>query len=289
MPSICTSIIIPTRGRPVVLEETLRSISEQTVLPDQVIVSATAPTDLPLMSPSNLNLEVVLGPAGACIQRNAALPRLLTGASLVFLFDDDLELASDYVEQMVATFQCHSELGLLGGNLLANGGISRLEAKELLTSHRGTSMTDLRPARALYGCNMCVRADILRRVSFDEKLKLVGWLEDFDWSVRAGEFGAIMSSNAARAVHLRVPSGRTSEYQFGYAQVINPYYLYRKGTIPQFGEVMKRHWIRLLVSNFTKLITPGQTVARWQRLLGNIRAFRDILRGRSDPAQVELI
>lgn len=244
---------------------------------------------MPSISPSNLNLEVILGPAGACVQRNAALPRLLTGASLVFLFDDDLELASDYVEQMVATFQCHPELGLLGGNLLANGGISRLEAKELLTSHRGAGLTDLRPARALYGCNMCVRADIFRRVSFDEKLKLVGWLEDFDWSVRAGEFGAIMSSNTAQAVHLRVPSGRTSEYQFGYAQVINPYYLYRKGTIPQFREVIKRHWIRLLASNFRGLVTSGQTAARSRRLFGNIRAFSDILRGRSDPAQVELI
>jgi GT2 family glycosyltransferase len=241
------------------------------------------------MRPSNLNLEFVLGPAGACIQRNTALSRLLTSVSLVFLLDDDLELASDYVEQMVDTFQHHSELGLLGGNLLANGGISRLEAKELLKLPRVAGLNHLRPARALYGCNMCVRADILRRVSFDEKLKLVGWLEDFDWSVRAGQFGTIMCSDAARVVHLRVMNGRTSEYQFGYAQVINPYYLYRKGTIPQFDEVMRRHWIRLLASNFLRLITPGQTVARCKRLLGNIRAFWDILRGRSDPAQVELI
>ena len=289
MPSIYTSIIIPTRGRPAILEETLRSISEQTVVPNQVIISATTPADLPSMRPSNLNLEFVLGPAGACIQRNAALPRLLTSVSLVFLLDDDLELASDYVEQMIAIFQCHSEIGLLGGNLLANGDISRLDAKELLKFPRGTVSNTLSPARALYGCNMCVRADILRRVSFDEKLRLVSWLEDFDWSVRAGQFGTIMSSDAARAVHLRVPNSRASEYQFGYAQVINPYYLYRKGTIPQFGEVMRSHWIRLLTSNFIRLITPGQTATRWRRLLGNIRAFRDILRGRSDPTQIEFI
>lgn len=283
------AIVIPTKGRADILAETLESIAGQTLAPDQVIVSATCAADLRATQPAIGNLEAIFGPAGLTLQRNVARSRLRPDVQLVFLLDDDLELAEDYLEQMADVFQTHPEVALLGGNLLANGEITRGEAKRLLACTPVQSPVNLEPARALYGCNMVVRADIFRRVPFDENLRLAGWLEDFDWSIRVGELGAIMICNAARAVHLKVDVNRTSGYRFGYAQVINPYYLYRKGTIPNFGEVIERHWIRLLTSNIAGLIRRDRQIDRFGRLRGNLRAFGDIAMGHPDPTRIELL
>ncbi|MDR3714094.1 MAG: hypothetical protein P4L51_14840, partial [Puia sp.] len=94
---------------------------------------------------------------------------------------------------------------------------------------------------------------------------------------------------AARAVHLKVNVSRSSGYRFGYAQVVNPYYLYRKGTIPRFGEVFARHWMRLLASNIAGLIRKDRQIDRFGRLRGNLRAFADIAMGHPDPTRIELL
>jgi GT2 family glycosyltransferase len=187
---------------------------------------------------------------------------------------------------MVEAFRVRPGLGLLGGNVVAEG-VTRAEAIRTLADGSSQGAEEVRPARALYGCSMCVRTDILRRVDFDENLRLVGWLEDFDWSVRAGRYGAIMCTTAARLVHLKTAQGRVSGYRFGYAQVVNPFYLYRKGTIPAFREVFERHWLRLIASNCAGIVRRDKGVDRWGRLRGNLRAFRDLCCGHADPARIE--
>jgi GT2 family glycosyltransferase len=282
-------VVIPTKGRPRILEDTLASIAGQTLLPEQVIVSACCTDDIPNTQPFPLNIETILGPVGSCAQRNVARSRIRADAQLVLLLDDDVELAPDYVERMVAALQTHVGIGLLGGNVVGEH-VTRSEAKRMLAQpHAVNNGTVPQPARALYGCNMCVRAHIFRIVDFDENLRLVGWLEDFDWSVRAGRHGAIMYYPAARLAHLKVNTDRTSGRRFGYAQIINPYYLHRKGTIPEFREVLDRHWFRCLASNFAGLIRGDSKIDRRGRLQGNAHAFSDILLGRPDPRRIELL
>jgi hypothetical protein len=198
-----------------------------------------------------------------------------------------MELAEDYLEQMVKVFASHSEIGLLGGSLLANGGITKDDAIAMLKSAPGEQALSLLSVKGLYGCNIGVRADIFRAVDFDENLRMVGWLEDFDWCVRASKHGAVMTCNTARAVHLRANVARTPGYLFGFAQVMNPYYLYRKSVIPTFGEVFGRHWIQVIGSNLSGLARGDSEVDRFGRLRGNLRAFLDIAFGRSDPARIE--
>ena len=289
MTGLPIAVVIPTKGRPRILEDTLASLATQTLLPERVIVSACCSDDLPNTRPLTLNIETVLGPAGSCAQRNAARSRLRADAQLVFLLDDDIELAPDYLEQMTAALQAHPGIGLQEGNVVAEH-VTRSEAKRILAQpHAENDGAVPQPARALYGCNMCVRAHIFRMVDFDENLRLVGWLEDFDWSVRAGRHGAIMYYQAARLAHLKVNSGRTSGRRFGYAQIINPYYLHRKGTIPHFREVFERHWSRCLASNIAGLMRGDTKIDRCGRLQGNARAFCDILLGRPDPRRIEFL
>jgi len=282
------AIVIPTRARPHVLAETLESLARQTLVPDQVIISATGPSDLPSRTTNLQNIETVFGPAGLCSQRNVARWYLRKGVELIFLLDDDLELAQDYLERMVNIFMSRPELGLLGGNMIAEG-VSRAEAIQVLADVQPYDSSTIQVVRALYGCNMCVRTEILLAVEFDENLRLVGWLEDFDWSIRAGRYGAIMCTSSARVVHLKVASGRIAGYRFGYAQVINPLYLYRKGTIPSFHEVLDRHWLRLIAGNLVGLISRDKKIDRRGRLRGNLRAFCDICCGRVDPRRIELL
>lgn len=289
MQAISIAVVIPTKGRAQVLAGTLESIARQTLAPDQVIVSATCVADVPATRPAIRNLQAIFGLAGLTLQRNAARSRLHSDVKLVFLLDDDLELAEDYLEQMADVFQTHPEVALAGGTLLANGDITRVDAERLLARTPVQCPANLEPARALYGCNMVVRAEIFRAVPFDENLRLVGWLEDFDWSVRVGKHGAVITCTAARAVHLKVNVSRSSGYRFGYAQVVNPYYLYRKGTIPRFGEVFARHWIRLLASNIAGLVSRDREVDRFGRLRGNLHGFADLCCGYSDPSRIELL
>lgn len=288
-PNSSISVVIATKGRPHVLAETLSSLARQTLLPGQVILSSARADDLPAELPPSLHIESVFGPAGLPVQRNAARSLLRQEAEIVFLFDDDIELAADYLEQVVQAFDTHPEIGLLGGELLADGDVTRSEARSLLALTPVQRPSALFPIGALYGCNMCVRAGILRAVDFDENLRFYGWLEDADWSGRASKYGAIMSCPAARAVHLRANVGRISGYKFGYAQVMNPYYLHKKGALPEFNEVLARHWLRSFLANLWGCVRGDRDSDSWGRLCGNMRAYNDVYHGRSDPKGIEFI
>ena len=282
------AVVLSTCQRSEVLAGTLASLARQTLKPDQVIISATSPSDLPALPSTMPEIQTVFGSVGLCFQRNRARTYLHEGVQLVFFLDDDVELARDYLEQMIRVFHKHPEVGLLGGNVIAEG-VTRTEAIQILAVVQPQNCDALHPVRSLYGCNMCVRTDIFLSVDFDENLRLMCWLEDFDWSVRAGMYGTTMYNSAALTVHLKVASGRVSGYRFGYAQVLNPFYLYRKGIITTIWEVLERHWIRLLISNLSRFILRDKKIDRIGRLRGNLRAFIDIACGRIDPRRVELL
>lgn len=286
---LSTAVIIPTKERPEVLAQTLVSLQRQTALPDQLIVSATSQEDLDNISPGIPNLEVLIGPAGSCVQRNAARSRLREDVQIVFLLDDDVELAPDYLERVLDVFRKDPGIALVGGNVIAEGEMSRDEARRILAQRQTNAEHAFQPAKSLYGCNMAVRTDVLKAVDFDENLSLLGWLEDFDWSVRAGKHGKCGICKMAGLVHLKVNVGRTSGYKFGYAQVMNPYYLQRKGSIPEWRQVLLRHWLPLVGSNLLGAMVGDAQVDRRGRLRGNLQAFYQILRGNADPRRIEVL
>ena len=48
--------------------------------------------------------------------------------------------------------------------------------------------------------------------------------------------GLVGFYSAACFVHLKVASGRVNGRQFGYSQIVNPFYLHGKGSVPEPGE-----------------------------------------------------
>jgi hypothetical protein len=131
---------------------------------------------------------------------------------------------------------------------------------------------------------MAFRANVFGTLQFDERLPLYGWLEDYDFSSQVRRRGPIVSSSILGGVHLGVKSGRTSGVKFGVSQVVNPCYLYFKGTMP--GLDAARLLMRPLLKNIMKVFYPEPYIDRRGRLWGNLLGIASVLSGRVDPGMI---
>jgi len=98
---ITISTVIPTCDRRESLHRILRSLAQQSVLPDEVIVvdgSTGREEHDPAESFPRLNIIYVRTGAAVCVQRNIGIRR--SAGSHIFLCDDDLELPKDYVARI---------------------------------------------------------------------------------------------------------------------------------------------------------------------------------------------
>jgi hypothetical protein len=80
-------------------------------------------------------------------------------------------------------------------------------------------------------------------------------------------------------------SGRISGTRFGFSQVMNPYYLFRKREL-SFGTLLGFFWMRSLLSNVFNGARRGMLYDYRGRLKGNLLAFMSIARGRVEPERI---
>jgi GT2 family glycosyltransferase len=145
---------------------------------------------------------------------------------------------------------------------------------------------EVTPASGLYGCSMNVRREILQLEQFDERLRRYGWLEDADFGVRVRRRGAVGSTSSCRLYHLRSPQGRISGRAFGFAQIMNPFYLARKGTLP-WQQAWVSHGAKVFASNLRGSILGNGNIDHRGRLAGNLLAFRKLATGRFVPEEID--
>jgi GT2 family glycosyltransferase len=294
-------VVIATAGRPDQLRACLEGIGGQSRPPDKVLVSTVQPGDLPAGGRDWLDglpfeTHVLFGPKGLTRQRNRALAevRRLDGATsaddIVVFFDDDFVPRADWLQSAEDEFAARRECVGLTGVLLADGangpGYARAEAEAILSSGRGRLRRGderARPgrARALYGCNMAMRASALAEVRFDEALPLYGWLEDEDMSGQLRKLGQLVRAASLVGVHLGAKAGRVPGAAYGYSQIANPVHLVRKRTCPASHAALLMS--RNLAANILKSPWPEPYVDRLSRLKGNWLALRDLARGRLSP------
>jgi len=295
--------VIPSVGRKEVLHETLLSLARQSLPPRRVIVSVPGFEHVEESSRALPFVECVLSPRGMTAQRNTGVRHLPAETELVAFFDDDVELAHDFLAAVSRAFQQNPGVVLLGANVVADGatrsgGLKRDEALRLFRDDdfaqqqqqkNAPAISPVAPMRAAYGCGMIVRRGVLDHVKFDEKLPLYSWLEDVDFSVRCAAFGQLARCDSARLVHLAVSRGRTSGQRFGFSQIMNPFYLWRKGTLDSFTRVVSSFWLKALAANFAGAFLPNKNrgaIDRRGRLLGNLLALGFIALGRNDPEHI---
>lgn len=287
---------IATVGRPDSLAETLRELARQTRPPDRIVVAHVAAADVAGVAASAdvaSGATFLLSPPGLARQRNAILDADAVADCDVLLFlDDDFLPAPSYIAATLAMFRDDPGVVMTTGRVLADGargpGIGAAAARAILAE--AGRMPPPGPAVAPtfngYGCNMALRLDVMRRhaLRFDERLPLYGWYEDIDLSRRLGRHGRVVALAGAAGVHLGVKRGRTSGRRLGYSQVVNPLYLWRKGSYP-FDRAVRSVGRHVLV-NGVRALRPEPWVDRRGRLAGNALAVLDLLRGRAAPERI---
>jgi GT2 family glycosyltransferase len=279
-------IIVATKGRPQAVTELLRFLEEQTLAPSLVLVSATCAEDIEATHESPLTLRYMFGEAGSSCQRNRALDRLGDSVDLVVFFDDDFAPSSTWLENCAEFFRTRPDVVGISGDLVRDGvkadEITWDEAQHLLRNNPLHAPVEaVSDSSDLYGCNMAFRWTAVRELRFDERLVLYGWMEDKDYSRLAAKSGRLVIDNNLIGVHRGIRSGRVSGRRYGYSQVVNPWYLHRKGTMTA-GEAWS-NILKALVVNGFKAIWPEKHIDRLGRFRGNLIGASMLLRGTCSP------
>jgi glycosyltransferase involved in cell wall biosynthesis len=287
-----TAVIIATKGRPQEVSNLIGALARQTVLPDKIIVSACDHSDTAQMA-ADKNLEVVFGSPGSSVQRNRGLSLVRGRYDIVVFFDDDFIPSRYWIEHIQAVFARHSDVTAATGTVLidgvTSGGISWSDGQLIVDKADRSKKTNpdkygLKRGRSPYGCNMAFRACSVEGLAFDERLALYGWLEDRDFSARASQRADMIATHLLWGVHLGTIRARTSGLRFGYSQVVNPWYLMKKGSMT-YAEALT-YISRGLLRNALGTIFPNSTVDRRGRFKGNLIGLKDIVIGQWAPEKV---
>lgn len=281
------AVVVCTLNHTHELTKMLDDLAHQTYAAETVIISTPYPDRLRLSNP--LTVSVVSAPLGLTKQRNAALDVLDSGIDAVAFLDDHMVLADDYIERAVEFLRARPEVVLFSGNVLADGvrqgGLSRQSAERAISASMAEDWW--RPAKRVYGCTMIVRRAIAQAVRFDERLTGYGWLEDRDFGFRCAQRGEVGYYGGCRVVHLGQQSGAASGLRFGFAQVVNPLYLWRKGSMPL--RVLVFNLCRSSVRNVVAFLARDTRQGRNRRLRGNWIGLRSVLAGGITPEKVESV
>ena len=227
-----TSVIIPTVARPDMTLRLLSLLAQQTTPPDEIIIAEQGGNawdlkDIPPTlrdSVTILPLEVKSLAYARCVAAEDA-----HGDILIF-FDDDILLRPDYITCAIdylsqnpsclavgglyldQTVTTRSPLTLTIGRMLwiySKGQANRILLSGWGDYVRGEHARHPTNAQWLFGCNIAVRADALRRVPFESSMRAWSFLEDLFWGAEMTRtFGPCMTILPALSV-VHAPSEST--------------------------------------------------------------------------------
>jgi GT2 family glycosyltransferase len=293
VPAKSTAIIISTRGRPDIVNALVRQIAEQSKPPEHIFVIASKPEDISGLNQNQDHLTVQIGRTGSSLQRNDGLALAGSRFSYIVFFDDDFVPSRFWLERMSDVFESRPDIAGLTGTLLADGTTT---AGVQLDDARGmVRQRDSNPANSgivheelaygsNMGCNMAFRYSALRNIKFDERLPLYAWLEDHDFRGQIERHGRVVRADALWGVHLGHKHGRLRGVMLGYSQIANALYLAKKGTVPKpyLAKLVSKN----VLINAVRSFRPEPFVDRRGRLLGNMIALADLVRGRIAPERI---
>jgi glycosyltransferase involved in cell wall biosynthesis len=287
------SILIASKGRAAVLADTLKSIKRQTRQPDEIILAVTAADDLPNDLSADASVRVLFTEPGCTQQRNAAIRATNPRCDAVTIFDDDVELATDYLAQAEEFWKRHPAVVMFDGHFLHPGPCERADAQRLLAEYTTREDRFVQTGSA-WGCNQNFRRWVLDKELYDEELDGYAWLNEYDLCERIAPLGIGGRYYGCCFVHLETRTGRFPDRQLGYAQLMNARYFYHKGTIVRSGwDLVVNHFLKIPAINLYWLLRADQRarrrVNRWERLIGNFLALIAMLRGVRDPKTVRTI
>ncbi|MBH49035.1 MAG: hypothetical protein CME71_12780 [Halobacteriovorax sp.] len=289
------ALIICTKDRPVDLTSLLKSIAEQTLLPDSIIIidgSDNAPPVKEVCDQFHSSLPITyktLRPPGLTRQRNLGISLLSSETTWVGFLDDDLVLEPVAIQEMktfLETKPQYKGVGLVINNQ-DNKKPSFLRNLFFLDKMPGGQVTasglpaSIRPVQTsmdvewIYGGATFWHTEILKKYKFDEWFSGVGYLEDVDFSYHVSRSYPLAINGKARCWHYHHPAKKENMIKYGTWQIVSWWYFISK----------YQRFNRLLVLWSMSAVTLANLVAglrnkktyRERMFLGNIIGFWKIV------------
>ena len=132
-------LVIASHGRPDILQRVLMNLVSQPRLPDDIVVSAVDPADIPEISPSIFNVRKIFGDAGLTSQRNRGMSCLIDTTDVIVFTDDDFVVGNDYFLNLERIFERDRSVVGVNGEVIADGanspGLTFEEGLHLVEQH----------------------------------------------------------------------------------------------------------------------------------------------------------
>lgn len=256
MPSVQragSAFVIATRNRPDDLFRTVKSLVGQTVLPAELCI-----VDSSDEAPAREQIEALCAeagialdyhhpaPRGLTVQRNIGIDR--TAGDPVFFIDDDVWLAPDCHEQVLAEYERWgdelggvratpvrparpSRLTIAYRKLFGIGGWWPENSGRVRAGFYAEGISEAAGARKVEYFNgwfMSYRRKVFEHERFDEALAGYAYKEDIDFSYRVSRRFVLVQTPKARCDHLKSPSARMNSHQLQRMNLANQFYLHRK-------------------------------------------------------------
>lgn len=290
------AFVVPTRNRPDDLRRMLTSVTNQSCLPDELIVvdggDETVESVVDEFSALNIKYLRVYPPSLAK-QRNAGMAQIGTSITLAGYLDDDLVLEPGAMEGMLAFWETTaSEVGGARFNILNEALPKGVFLKTLFlidSPSRGEVLrsgyqTSIGPVdenkfvRWLSGGVTIWRRSVISQFSYDEWFEGTGFLEDLEYSYRVGKEYKLVVVADASVQHLAYPVRKDKNYLLGKWQSINRMYVVKKN---EEMSALLCYWAlvgQMLINAGHGVV--GRDFSRLQRAWGNIVGLSKVATGK---------
>jgi GT2 family glycosyltransferase len=310
-PGLC--VVVCTLSRPASVRRFLRSLREQDLAADELIVVDASENELTEAvlhdllrdwpnCPRVIYARVTGEGVGLTRQRNLAAQ--LASRCLIAYFDDDIILMPGCLRAMERVHQMHGQDVVGVGAIMENeqgpprwlwrmrralGIVKSLEPGRYHRSGMSTPWRFLECSSALHdgdwlpGGAMMWRTETVRGVRFRESFRGYAQGEDLDFSLRVRPMGRLVVTGAACAVHEHVQQSRPGWFTLGYMALHNRYVIHRDG-LPnrKISDVLlfAYAWALDTILLARHLAVPGRWRQTFQQVAGRIAAAIDLVVGR---------
>lgn len=301
------SVVTPTLNRAPEVADLLQNLSQQTLLPFELILVDGAPSDITLteetvsaqLSSLLYKCHYIRHGGGTAIQRNVGID-IAQGEFIAFI-DDDIRLEADFFEQIMAVFK-HDKDCKVGGvaGYITNQYVDPSTTSRWRWYKRLGLFTTYEPGRYDYksgypinrymqpphegvrqidfmGTNCAVwrKQVFIGGLRFDHFFVGYGVLEDAHFALRARRTWEILECGRARCVHLRSPSGRSTHRNVARKTATNYRYVFLDIVENRTWRHELRFWrVQLfdLVRVFAYAVTHRKK-DNWQSALGKLEGI----------------
>lgn len=256
-PSI--SIVTPTFRRAEEVKGLLENISQQSLLPHELILVDGAPAGedetkeliLKVIDNFPFKIKYIRHGGGTAIQRNVGIDN--AQADFIALIDDDVRLENDFLKNILEVFDKDVERKIGGAvGYRTNKHFKTEDSERWRWYKRLGLLTVFEPGRYDFNCGypinnnmqqpfsgtrtvdfMTTACAVWRHEVFDSGLRFdsffadYGVLEDAHFSLRAGKKWQLLQCGDAHCEEMSSPNGRVNRRKIGYKCVVNYYFVFQ--------------------------------------------------------------